>query len=215
MDESSYRRLVRIAIVMVAAWAGWSLYQLASGPSDPIARDLDAARRQLLDGNHAQALEQYRLLRSSDPDNLMALRGESQALMQWAIAEAATLEQPGDTLPLVLRERMQQAVERMDLLIEREKKPSLLGIDYANRGIAKDWLGDYTGALADYRQALRLEPRVSEGPGFFTRFLRNQEQQQATVKRRAEYLQQQLALPESQRQLRKPTEYARQRAYEL
>ncbi len=215
MDESSYRRLVRIAIVMVAAWAGWSLYQLASGPSDPIARDLDAARRQLLDGNHAQALEQYRLLRSSDPDNLMALRGESQALMQWAIAEAATLEQPGDTLPLVLRERMQQAVERMDLLIEREKKPSLLGIDYANRGIAKDWLGDYTGALADYRQALRLEPRVSEGPGFFTRFLRNQAQQQATVKRRAEYLQQQLALPESQRQLRKPTEDARQRAYEL
>jgi tetratricopeptide (TPR) repeat protein len=30
---------------------------------------------------------------------------------------------------------------------------------YTNRAIAKDWLGDYTGAIADYNRAIELNPK--------------------------------------------------------
>lgn len=204
MDDQRYRKLVRLAIILVAAWAAWSLYQLASGPDDPTARALSAAHRQLQDGHYLQALEQYRSIAEQNSDSLPALRGVSQSLTQLAIRSQ---EQRN--------EQLKQARQILDRVIARESNDKLRGIDLANRGIVRDWLGDYAGALEDYHQALQLEPRTGEGPGFFTRFLRNQAKQQATVEKRAAYLEQQLALPQAERQLRKVEADAEQRAYDL
>ena len=90
-----------------------------------------------------------------------------------------------------------------------------LGVAYANRGILKDQLGDYTGALSDYREAIKLEPEVAEGPSFLTRFLRNQTEKPPSVADRARYLTEQLAKPEHERLMRVPDEDSKQHAYKL
>ena len=96
-----------------------------------------------------------------------------------------------------------------------EENRLIQGVAYANRGILKDRMGDYPGALADYRESLRLNPDVKEGPGLLTRFLRNQAERPPSVADRADYLAVQLALPQEQRVLRLPEEDARQRAYSM
>jgi hypothetical protein len=76
-------------------------------------------------------------------------------------------------------------------------------------------MGDYQGALTDYRLAMKLEPRVTEGPGRLTRFMRNQADMPPTVQDRARYLEQQLAKPGAEQLMRISEEDARQRPYKL
>jgi tetratricopeptide (TPR) repeat protein len=127
-----------------------------------------------------------------DPNNTYALRGKAQALLQLG--------------------NYKMALATYDEAIYREPD---LGVAYANRGILKDRMGDYEGALADYRQALALQPEVSEGPGFMTRFLRNQADKPPSVAERANYLEEQLAKPESQRLLQVPKQDNAQRSYKM
>ncbi|MCB1830025.1 MAG: hypothetical protein KDI35_07860, partial [Gammaproteobacteria bacterium] len=101
---------------------------------------------------------------------------------------------------------------------ERENTPlrqRILGVAYANRGILRDRMGDYSGALSDYRESMRLAPEVVEGPGFLVRFMRNQAEKPPTIADRVRYLQAELVKPEAQRLLRMPAIDARQRAYSI
>ncbi|OOZ37265.1 tetratricopeptide repeat protein [Solemya velesiana gill symbiont] len=91
----------------------------------------------------------------------------------------------------------------------------LIGVAFANRGILKDRMGKHEAALDDYLHALEIAPETGEGPGFLTRFLRNQPRKPATIADRAEYLKQQLALPEHERLLHIPEADRKQRAYTL
>jgi tetratricopeptide (TPR) repeat protein len=88
-------------------------------------------------------------------------------------------------------------------------------VTYANRGILKDRMGDYRGALSDYEKSLQLAPELSEGPGFLTRFMRNQAEPPPSVADRARYLRQQLEKPAAERVLQRPEEDMKQRAYRL
>ena len=108
--------------------------------------------------------------------------------------------------------RHAEALDLLDQLIAREPEYAPA---YVSRGILKDRMGDYEGALADYERSLSLDAEVAEGPGLLTRFLRNQAEKPPTVADRAGYLRAQLAKPESERLLRMPDEDARQRSYEM
>jgi tetratricopeptide (TPR) repeat protein len=192
MDEATYRILVRTAIVMAVLWVGWTIYDGFMKDASPDSQQLAAAFRFMEDGRNQEALHTYQRLLDESPDNLFALRGKAQALMQ--IGEH-------DSALIVYDEVIRLAPEA--------------GVTYANRGILKDRMGDYRGALDDYEKALALEPEVAEGPGFLTRFLRKQAEKPPTVADRARYLREQLAKPETERLLRLPEKDEQQRPYKL
>jgi tetratricopeptide (TPR) repeat protein len=144
------------------------------------------------DGRNWEALNTYQRLLDESPNNLFALRGKAQALMQIGEHHSALL---------AYDEAIRRAPEA--------------GVTYANRGILKDRMGDYRGALEDYERALELEPEVAEGPGFLTRFMRKQAEKPPTVADRARYLRAQLAKPETERMLSLPEKDERQRPYKL
>lgn len=84
---------------------------------------------------------------------------------------------------------------------------------HANRAILLDRMGRYEEALRGYRQALEMDPEIGEGPGFLTRFLRNQPEELPGIAARSKYIEEQLSLPPERRQLANPEEDARQRPY--
>ena len=192
MADSTYKNLMRIAVVLTVLWVGWSVYDGFLKESSPDGQELSAAFRYLEDGEYEDALRIYQSLLKQNPNNTYALRGKAQALLQLG--------------------KFDEALTAYDEVIYRQPD---LGVTYANRGILKDRMGDYEGALADYRKALALEPEVADGPGFMTRFLRNQAKKPPTVADRANYLEEQLALPESQRLLQVPEKDAAQRSYKM
>ncbi len=192
MDEGTYRFLVRTAVLLTVLWVGWSAYDGFIKDVSPDAQTLAAALRYMEDGRNQEALETYQKLLDESPDNLFALRGKAQALMQIGEYPAALLA--------------------YDEAIRRAPDG---GVTYANRGILKDRMGDYRGALADYERALEIEPEVAEGPGFLTRFLRKQAEKPPSVADRARYIREQLAKPESERLLRLPEKDKEQRPYKM
>ena len=183
---------MRIAIALTVLWIGWSVYDGLLKESSPLGQEYAAAFRYLEDGQYQDALDMYQSILKQDPDNVDALRGQAQALLQLG--------------------QYDQALAAYNEAIYREPD---MGVTLANRGILKDRMGDYQGALADYRKALELEPQVAEGPGFMTRFLRNQAEKPPTVADRAAYLEEQLAKPESQRLLQVPELDDKQRSYKM
>ena len=101
----------------------------------------------------------------------------------------------------------------------RESFNRAIGLDnqyaqaYANRGILNDNVGQYEAALHDYRKALKLNPELNEGPGWLWRFLRNIPDAYPTMADRADYLEEELKKPESERLIRVPELDSKQRMY--
>ncbi len=79
----------------------------------------------------------------------------------------------------------------------------VLAAAYANRGILHDRAGRYEPALADYILALKTDAGVLDGPGLFDKIIYGTPKP-STVRDRAIYLKQQLALPPEKRLLRVP-----------
>jgi len=84
---------------------------------------------------------------------------------------------------------------------------------YANRGILNDRVGRHEAALHDYRKALELNPELAKGPGWLWRFLRNIPDPPPTIADRADYLEEELKKPESERLIRVPELDSQQRMY--
>ena len=227
MAETTYRLLLRTAVLLTLAWIGWTVYDGQFRGRAPETLTLAGAAHRLGDGEDRAAVTGYRAMLQAEPHNRGALRGEAQALMRLGMQrqrQAAQYQAEGDTaraeaLGQQSGADLRSALHRYDRAIALETAaqttPRSLGVAHANRGILKDRMGDYTGALADYREALRLAPELAEGPGLLTRFLRNQAQRPPSIADRAEYLAEQLARPEAERLMRMPEEDARQRAYTL
>jgi len=192
MDEKLYKTLVRIAIGITLIWVGWSMYDGFLEESVPGAHSVQAAAKLLEDGQNEDALREYESQLKDNPDNVYALRGKAQALMQMGKSDLA--------------------LNIYNDAISREKD---FGVTYANRGILRDRMGDHQGALADYEMALKLAPETAEGPGMMTRFLRKQADKPPTIAERAIYLREQLAKPESERVLKVQEQDAKQRPYKM
>ena len=75
-----------------------------------------------------------------------------------------------------------------------------LAAAYANRGIIKDRNKNYQGALQDYLKALGIDDEAVAGPGLGTIIL-NYKFKSSSAKERALYLNEQLQLPEDERDL--------------
>jgi tetratricopeptide (TPR) repeat protein len=192
MDEKLYKTLVRVAIAITLIYVGFSLYDGFLEEGVPGAHSVQAAAKHLEDGRNEDALREYESLLKDNPDNVYAMRGKAQALMQMGKNDLA------------------QNIYDHAIRLEPD-----FGVTYANRGILRDRLGDYKGALADYEMALKLAPETTEGPGLLTRFLRKQPDKPPTIQDRANYLQEQLAKPESEQLLRVPEQDAKQRPYQM
>ena len=82
MDDRSYRFLVRVAVVMGLAWVGWTVYDGFFAHTEPYAQQFNAADRFFQDGHYEEALAEYQAVLINDRDNLRALGGKAQALMQ-------------------------------------------------------------------------------------------------------------------------------------
>ena len=181
MDERRYNLLKYIAISMAVGLAVWIFYDKFILSTEPGELAYQSGVNYFADGHYEEALQAYQQALQEHPDYGPALRGRAE------------------TLIMLHRER--DAIEVYDELIDLQ--PQNAG-HYANRGIARDRLGQYEEALRDYQSALRLDPEVGEGPGWLTRFLRNQPEKLPGIAARATYLQAQLALPPSERLLRVP-----------
>ncbi|MCW8944765.1 MAG: hypothetical protein OQL27_08330 [Sedimenticola sp.] len=232
MDEKRYRLLVRTAIALTIAWVAWTLYDSGDGASKPGAHELAAAGRYLEDGAFEKALAAFSKVYEQDQENIGALRGQAQAHMRLGLQQSIEAEQiklntQDDTSRAAQLRRssnnhLQTALSLYDEAIQRETINGIsqtnrlaIGVAHANRGILKDQLADYQGALDDYNLALKLAPEVKEGPGFLTRFMRNQPEKPPSIADRARYLETELAKPVEQRLMRLPDEDAKQQAYRL
>lgn len=188
--EGHYRFWLRTALVVAALVVGLSALDYLSRGRGPGDAEYLAANRYFEDGLYEQAVRDYRAALVENPEHLHARRGLARALMQLgrnrealAVFDEAILAEPG------------------------------FGATYANRGILQDRMGEHARALADYEQALALDPELAEGPHWLTRFLRNQPEPPPTIADRARYLREQLALPEEQRLLSVPQVDTAQRPY--
>lgn len=191
MDERLYRFLKYTAIVLVLGWIGWSIYDGFVKPRDAESVAAAAAHRAFADGQYQKAHDGYAELLRENPGNLDARRGLARTLLQM--------------------ERYDEALTQFNQAIEAAPD---FGATYANRGILHDRMGHYERALADYRRAIELDPEVAEGPGWLTRFLRNQPEV-PTVGSRADYLAAELEKPPEERRLRDPEQDAGQRSYRI
>lgn len=195
----------RFAVVLSAAGLAlvvlWSLlkpYLFDAPPGDYEVRQGDIL---LTDGKYDAAIERFEAALAVSPDHRGALMGKGIAFLQSgrpAQAEAVFTHLI-DMLPRTLA--ADDATGR-----------GVLSGAYANRGILHDRLGRYEAALADYEQALAIDPEAVEGPGLLHRILYG-DARPAAVRQRAAYLQRQLALPESERVMRVPELDERQRMY--
>lgn len=170
---------------------GFAVYEKLSATEDPANQHYHAAESLFEDQDYAKAASTYRLVLDKNPDHHHARRGLARALHQ--------LGQYDDALRLY-----DQAIG---------KAPKSAGI-YANRGILLDTMGQHDEALRDYQTALDLDPDLGNGPGWLTRFLRNQAETPATIAARADYLQAELAKPETEQVLRLKDQDDRERPYQ-
>lgn len=190
MNERLYRFLKYIAILVVTAWIGWSVYQKLYVSAKPGDYAYYSGSNYFEDGHYERALMKYNAALRENPAYLPAMRGRAETL--------------------IMLQRESEAIETYDRLIALQ--PDNPGY-YANRGIAYDRLGEHRKALTDYEQALHLDPSIGDGPGWLTRFLRNYSDKPPGIADRAGYLRRQLSLPPTERLLRVPELDAHQRPY--
>lgn len=148
--------------------------------------------QRLKDGLYDEALAHFDRALEQSPDHRGALGGRAAVFIQTGDYAAAVAEL--DYLIDFLTKTLQA-----DDLTGR----GALAAAYANRGIVRDRQGDYEAALQDYVNALNVDEDTVSGPGVVHKILYGTDDV-SSVRQRAEYLNEQLKLPEEQRLLRVP-----------
>ena len=127
----------------------------------------------------------------------------------------------GRALVYIQTEDYQRALAELDYLIDYldgNLEPDdttgvgVLAAAYANRGIVHDRLGQYEAALQNYAKALNIDEEAVSGPGVVHKILYGSDGV-SNVRKRAEYLYEQLQLPEDERVLRIPELDEKQRMH--
>ena len=198
-------RVIRRFIVMmvIATFVMFTIWAVVRQFVEAPAGDYEVRQGDILlgDKEYDQALERFAAALAVAPDHRGALMGRAIALLEserYDEAEAAF-------------------TYLIDYLTAKVAPDDATGIAvlagaYANRGILYDRTERYEKALADYSRALKIDEGAVEGPDLVHKILYVRPRP-ATVSKRAEYLRQQLALPESERLLRVPEIDAEQRMY--
>lgn len=190
--------LAGTAFALITVWAVIRPYFFDAPPGDFETRQGDIL---LTDRKWDEALQRFEAAIAVSPGHRGAWMGKAIAHLQSGRAAEA------NAAFTHLIERIGPATAADDATGR-----AVLAGAYANRGILNDREGRYEAALADYRQALAIDPGAVDGPGLMDKILFGNSLP-STVAKRAQYLQQQLSLPEDQRLLRVPELDARQRMY--
>lgn len=192
MSEGTYRLLVWAAVATFVFVVGSVAYQYLTGSSEEGNLDYRRANLRLEDGAYQEALNEFDIVLRDHPEHAPSYLGRAIALMALGQDD--------------------QAMQALDTAVSIE--PTFAAA-YANRGILHDRHGEHAQALTDYRQALKLDPKLGEGPGWLTRFFRLQYQRPPTIADRADYLARELAKPPGERTLSVPKIDSKQRMYKV
>ncbi len=190
------RFILYMAAFIVVAMVGSDLLRgfLDRAPGDYRA---ETGSNRLEDGLYVQALAEFDQALIEAPGHVGAMMGRGLALAQMNKADEA------DAAFTALIERLEA---------DSDSSIRALAVAHANRGIARDRAGAQETALADYERALALDADSVSGPGLIDRVL-YRTPDPATVRKRADYLRVQLALPEGGRRLRVPELDAQERMH--
>ena len=153
------------------------------------------------DGEYDAALDRFDAALDVQPDHRGALMGRALVFLQaerYAEAEA----------------EFTYLIKFLEATLELDDMTGIAvhAAAYTNRGILYDRTGRYEAALADYIEALKIDEGAVDGPSLIDRVIYGTPRP-ATVRKRAIYLTEQLALPAQQRVLRDPEKDAEQRMY--
>jgi tetratricopeptide (TPR) repeat protein len=187
MNKNTLTVIITLSILGVV---GFYYYKYTVMESTPGENKFRLANKYLEDGDYDKALQIF--------DEVLE---ENAQYKEAHLAKAITLLQMG---------WHDDSRKSFDRAIELDNQ---YGQAYADRGILNDREGRYEAALHDYRKALKLDPELAEGPGWLWRFLRNIPEPPPTIADRADYLEEQLKKPESERLLRVPELDSKQRMY--
>lgn len=201
MNPRVLRRFVILMVIGIVAFVAFQTgydYFTSSAPGDYYVREGDI---RLSDGKYEKALDSFNKALEDMPNHRGALMGRALVFIQ--------------------SKQYQEAIAELDYLIsflEKELKPDdptgigVLAAAYSNRGVVYDRMGQYEKALNDYVAALNTDQETVEGPGVIHKILYGSEKV-STVRERAQYIYEQLQLPEEERLLRIPEIDAKQRMY--
>jgi tetratricopeptide (TPR) repeat protein len=202
MNPKVLRRFIVLTAVLTFAmfsfWMGWRYLS----PSQPGDFETRHGGQLLSDGHYEEAIEEFNAALDLEPDHRGALQGLAREYLEVGCLEDA--EEVFTDLFVFLEWK----VEEVDLTGR-----GVLYSDYAIRGTFKDRQGRYQEALEDYIAAIQVDAELAEGPGFIDRLLYHN-RKPSSVLGRANYLYEQLQLPEEDRLLRVPELDAQQRMYQ-
>ena len=187
-NRQSAMRFLVIFLAIVAFVVYWRL-GTEDNPGDV---EVKKGNYRLEDSQFKLAIEEFESALRENPNHAFAHLGLALTYMQ--------------------TERFDEAMIKFnDALAADPEMPAA----YANRGILNDRLGKYELAIADYKKAMEIEPRMSEGPGWLWRFMRNVDKKPPSIQQRVDYLESELKKPVSERLLSVPEQDDKQRMYKV
>ncbi len=187
MDKNLRTAAIGITVLIIF---GYFFFQYTVHENVPGENMHRLASSYLEEGNYDKALKNF--------DEVLA---EHPEYKEAHLGRAITLMQSGDP---------HSAMNSFDRALAIDKN---FAAAYANRGILNDRVGNYEQAVSDYRKAVELDPEMTEGPGLIWRFLRNVSERPPTLIDRADYIEEELKKPASERLLSVPEIDAEQRMY--
>lgn len=201
MNPKVLRRF--IIYMAIATFVTFTLWVVLKDSFDRPQGDFEVQQGDILltDDKYDEALAAFDRALEESPDHRGALMGRALVFMKSGRGREAVAELT------YLIDFLRRSLEPDDLTGR-----ATLAAAYANRGILHDRAARYEKALVDYVAALKIDEESVSGPGLVDKVLYGTPNA-STVRKRAEYLIEQLALPENQRLLRVPEIDAEQRIY--
>lgn len=201
MNPRVLRRFaINLGILTVVVFSAWVVTQMFFNqpPGDYHTRQGD---QRLSEGKYAEALESFDKALREQPNHRGALMGRALVFIQTKKYEEAIAE-------------MTHLIGflQKNLTLDDKTGQGALAAAYGNRGIVYDRMGKYELALADYIRALRTDDATVSGPGLVDKIIYGVSKP-STIRDRAIYLKEQLALPPEKRLLRVPELDKKQRMY--
>ena len=190
MVKNQYNFLMRLALVLTISWIAWSIYDGAFREKTSGENYYHAGNKYFEDKLYEDALIAFQKAIEVNPKLIHAKRGAARCLMQLG--------------------QYNRALEIFNQVIKQEPA---FGASYANRGILHDRMQSYIAAIADYEKAIQLDPELTKGPSWLTRFLRNQAERPPSILDRMNYLKTELKKPKDKQLLQLPEKDDEQKPY--
>ena len=198
------RVLRRFVILMgIATFVMFTFWAVLNSYVDAPVGDYEVRQGDIFIGDQKwdEALARFDAALAISPNHRGALMGRGIALLQ----SGRLVEAEAEFTHLI--DFMSKTLEPDDMT-----GIAVYAAAYANRGILYDRTGRYEEALADYIEALKIDEGAIDGPAIVDRVIFGTPRP-ATVRKRAIYLYEQLALPAAERVFKNQEMDAKERMY--